>query len=146
MALVVWDESLSVQIDEIDAEHQRLIKMLNDLDQAMRKQQGREVVDAIIDGLIDYAKIHFRNEETYFERYGYPDAEAHKQEHASFIVQAFQFKRDYDQGKLMLSIEILDFLIDWLREHIKGSDQRYAEFLRQQDRRRERSLLRSGAA
>ncbi len=134
MALVDWDDTLRIDIEEIDDEHKRLIELLNAIDQAMREGRGRQLVDQIIDRLIEYAKTHFLTEERYFEQYGYPDAEAHKYEHAFFIVKVFKFKREFDQGKLMLSVEILDFLMEWLRRHIKGSDQRYSEFFRRQGR------------
>lgn len=131
MPLVKWDDTLSVHIDEIDDEHRKLIDLLNEIDQAMRQQRGREIVDQIIDSLIGYAKTHFLTEERYFERYGFPDAEEHKREHAFFIVKVYGFKREFDQGKLTLSIEILHFLTDWLCQHIKGADQRYGEFFRE---------------
>jgi hemerythrin len=134
MSLIVWDESLSVGNDQIDQEHKKLIAMINDLDQAMREMQGRATLDRLIEDLIDYSRYHFRTEERYFVAYGYPNAEEHTRAHAYFMVQASKFKREFEQGKLTISIEMLDFLTDWLRQHIMISDHHYAKFFEWQQK------------
>jgi len=37
-----WDESLSVHIPEIDAEHQHFIRLVNELNEAIAGRMGRE--------------------------------------------------------------------------------------------------------
>jgi hemerythrin len=36
------------------------------------------------------------------------------------------FKEGFDDGRMMLSIEIIDFMKDWLLNHIQGSDKKYS--------------------
>ena len=40
--LIAWDDSLSVGIDEIDEQHKVLVRLLNDLDRAIKEHHGNE--------------------------------------------------------------------------------------------------------
>jgi hemerythrin-like metal-binding protein len=132
MPLIQWSNSLSVGVEAIDKQHQRLIDMINELNDAMRQGKGREVAGKIIDGLVSYTRTHFTFEEKYFAQYGYPESEQHINEHKQFERKASEFRRDFGKGKLTLSMQIINFLSDWLRTHIQGSDQKYAPFFSQQ--------------
>ena len=131
MPLIHWSDSLSVKVEAIDKQHQKLIDMINQLNDAMRQGKGKEVAGKIIDGLVTYTRTHFTFEEKYFSQYGYPDSEAHIKEHKLFERKAAEFRSDFGKGKLTLSMQIINFLSDWLRTHIQGSDQKYAPFFNQ---------------
>lgn len=128
MALIQWTDSLSVQVAEIDGQHQKLVRMINELNDAMRQGKGKEMLGPIVSGLIGYARTHFSTEEQYFERFGYPDADSHRKEHAEFTRKVTEFKAGFDAGKFGLSIEIINFLSDWLQKHIMGVDRKYVSF------------------
>ena len=127
MALMEWDNSFSVNVSEIDTQHQHLVKMLNTLNDAMKDRKGKEVMGGIINGLIDYAATHFATEEKYFDRFSFTGAFAHKKEHHKFVNQVLEFKQGFDANELMLSLDVLDFLKTWLVNHIKGSDKNYTK-------------------
>lgn len=128
MALIQWSDSLSVKVAEIDKQHQKLIGLINELSEAMRQGQGKTVVEKIINGLLSYTDTHFKTEERYFARFGYPEAAGHKKEHEGFVVRVTEFKESYENGQLALSIDVLNFLSDWLRHHIMGVDKKYSSF------------------
>ena len=127
MALMEWDSSFSVNVSEIDAQHQNLIHMLNTLNDAMKERKGKEVMGDIIAGLIDYAATHFATEEKYFDRFSFTGAFAHKAEHKKFANRVLEFKQGFDANELMLSLDVLDFLKTWLVNHIKGTDKKYSK-------------------
>jgi hemerythrin len=129
MPLITWNNSYSIKIPEIDRQHQKLIQIINDLNDAMRQSKGIDVVGKLIRELVSYTETHFRNEEELFERFRYPDTAAHKIEHAKFVQKMVEFEDDYRNGRLGLSIDMMKFLSDWLLKHIKGSDMRYAPYL-----------------
>lgn len=131
MALIQWSSDLSVQIDEIDKQHQKLIAMINQLNDAMRQGKGKEVVGKIIDGLVSYTQVHFAVEEKYFAQFGYPDAGNHVKEHTTFVKKAAEFQSDFANGKLTLSVQIINFLSDWLKHHIQGTDRKYVPLFKQ---------------
>ena len=128
MALIKWDENFSVNVVEIDKQHQRLVGMINDLDDAMKQGKGKEVLAKIINGLITYTGTHFKTEETYFDRFAYPETDEHKKEHSDFVEKVSQFKDGFTKNKFGLSIEIMSFLSGWLQGHIKGCDKKFGPF------------------
>ncbi len=127
MPLINWSDELSVGISEIDQQHQKLIKMINDLADAMRQRQGKEAVDPILKGLLDYTVTHFKNEENYFAKFNYSETDSHKKEHAVFISKIAEFKKDFENNKIGLTTNILNYLSDWLKNHIMGTDKKYTQ-------------------
>ncbi len=128
MALIEWDNSMNVNVAEIDKQHQKLVSMINELNEAMIKRQGKDLVGNIIEGLISYAAIHFATEEKYFDMYKYPGAPIHKKEHADFVKRVGEFQEGFKNGNLALTIEVMRFLKDWLTKHIMGTDKKYGPF------------------
>ena len=128
MALVQWSNSLSVNVVEIDKQHHKLVDMINELNDAMRSGKGKDALAKIVNGLIAYTGTHFKTEERYFDQFGYPDASSHKKEHVDFVAKVSEFKDGFAKGKIRLSIEVMNFLSDWLQNHIKGVDKKYGPF------------------
>ena len=133
MARIQWNDSYSINFREIDTQHKRLVEMINNLDDAMRQGKGKETLGKIINGLIVYTKTHFETEEKYFDEFEYPDTAEHKREHAAFVNKVNDFKAGFQSGKLGLSIDVMNFLSDWLVHHIKETDKKYAPFLREKE-------------
>jgi hemerythrin len=128
MAFIQWNDTYSVQVAELDQQHQRLIALINELHEAMQQGKGKDALHNTLDGLVSYTVVHFRAEEKYFEKFGYPETRSHKLEHTMFEKQIADFKQDFTAGKLGVSISVLNFLRDWLMNHIKGTDKKYSQF------------------
>lgn len=128
MALVTWSDKYSMNIKEIDGQHQQLVKMINELHDAMLQAKSKEVTLDIIAKMAEYTQYHFSTEEKYMKQFGYPQYAAHKKEHEKFIEQVGNFKKDYENGKAGLSYELMNFLKDWLVNHIESSDKKYVPF------------------
>jgi hemerythrin-like metal-binding protein len=129
MALIEWENYYSVGISIIDKQHQRLIIIINDLADAMRQGKGREITKQIINDLKNYTLEHFTTEENYFKEFDYPDTEEHIKEHHDFIDKVNMFQTDFEAGKIGLSVKIMHFLSDWLKQHILETDKKYSDFL-----------------
>lgn len=129
MARIQWNDRLSVGITEIDAQHKRLIEIINNLDDAMKQGKGKDILHPTISQLINYTNTHFKTEETLMEAANYSDLATHKLAHRDFIKKIAKFRDDYLAGQLCLSIEIMKFLSDWLISHIQDSDLKYAPVL-----------------
>lgn len=131
MPIMKWSEDLSVQVKEIDLQHQRLIELINKLHEAMLAKQGKQIVSQIIDELAAYTVYHFQNEEKYMLQFKYGGYQEHKKEHEGFVKEVDRFQKDYEAGKLGLSLEIMAFLRDWVTKHIKGTDKQYSATFKQ---------------
>ncbi|MBN2279041.1 MAG: hemerythrin family protein [Candidatus Marinimicrobia bacterium] len=129
MALANWRDEYSVNILEIDNQHKKLFAYINEIHDAMKTNRAKEELGTIISKLAAYTVDHFKTEEKYFERYHYPDTANHKYEHQVFVDKVHGFQEDFKKGKLLLSLEIINFLRDWLINHIKGTDKKYSAFL-----------------
>ena len=126
-ALIDWDSSLSLDLPEIDAQHLALVQLINDLHAAMIGGKSQEVLGETLDRLIAYAESHFSTEEAYFTQSGFLQAVAHKTAHREFVDKVQEFKQDFAAKKVMLSMEIMAFLKDWLVQHIMGTDRKYVD-------------------
>mgnify|MGYP001558302938 CR=1 FL=1 len=131
MPLMQWNESLKVGIDAVDGDHQKLVGMVNELFDAMQAGRGKDVLGKVLDELASYTAQHFAREESYFARTGYPDSAAHKKEHDDLRKQVNDVQAKFKSGATAtLTIDVLNFLRDWLVKHIKGSDMKYAPHLK----------------
>lgn len=129
MSLIRWNDSFSVNVSKIDQEHKKLVEMVNELTDAMKEGQGKEVLGEILNGLIAYTASHFQTEENYFRQVKYPYADEHKEEHVAFVQKVSEFKQEFDAGRATVSVNVLQFLSKWLQTHIKGADQKYSSYL-----------------
>ena len=114
-----------VGVKQIDAEHKNLVSILNQLHEAMRRGQGKDVLGSTLDSLVSYTKAHFTNEERLLQQSGYPDLVAHKREHELLTNKVLEFQRNFNAGRIGLSLDVMEFLSSWLQGHIKGTDKKY---------------------
>jgi len=125
MAFINWSDTYSVQIEEIDDQHKKLIALINELFDSMQKGQSRQVIGRILNDLIDYTAVHFKTEETYFDRFNYEDSAEHKEKHKRLVDNVIKVKSDFESGKISVSSDLLKFLKRWLFEHILETDKKY---------------------
>jgi hemerythrin-like metal-binding protein len=68
-------------------------------------------------------------EEAAMERARYPELAAHRQEHAQFVEYVSGIQEAIKVAELVSAISLLEFLRDWLFNHILGTDRLYVPFL-----------------
>ena len=106
MAEITWSTGLSVGVTEFDHEHQRLIGHINELRRAMSEGEGRKVVRSVLDGLVNYARVHFTHEESLLRQHGYPGFDAHKKEHDEMTTKILALRDRFYSGDLSIAAEI----------------------------------------
>ena len=129
MDFVTWSDKFSVEIPSIDEQHKKLVAVINELYNAMKTGKTKEQMGKIVKDLVDYTKYHFSYEEKLMEKAGYKDIEEHKKQHVAFVEKITKTYDDYKNGKLIMSIDICNFLQDWLIHHIQGTDQKYSQIM-----------------
>ncbi len=124
---------MSVNIDEIDRQHKELVEIINSLFDAMKVAKGYDLLEEVLNKLIDYVHYHFDTEETYFDKYEYPEAKTHKNEHRYFTEQVIDLKRLFTEGKLtqndgdtQLTVGLWKLLKEWFVNHVLIFDKKYA--------------------
>jgi hemerythrin len=128
MPLITWTDTMSVGVARIDKEHQKLIELINLLHSEMSVGKSNQVMDKVLDQLVGYTKSHFATEEALFRTHGYPDAPAHKKEHDGLTKQVLDIQSEFKAGKAFIGASTLNFLRDWLTQHILKVDMGYKLF------------------
>ncbi|MDF1611742.1 bacteriohemerythrin [Stygiobacter electus] len=128
MALITWGDSYSVKVKVIDNQHQKLVGIINTLHDAMKEGKGKEAIGKVLKELVDYTVYHFSFEEKLFDKYGYPDAKIHAKQHNDLVQSVKKYVSDFESGKGVLPMEVMNFLRDWLLKHISGDDKKYSPF------------------
>lgn len=129
MSLFVWDARYTLNIAEIDRQHQKLFALFNELYDAMQQGHANQVIDDVLTRVVDYTAYHFATEEKLLRQYGYAEEAAHRAEHAKLTEQAKLLVARQRAGHGQVAIATLKFLCDWLNSHILGSDRKFAPFL-----------------
>lgn len=130
MPMLKWNDKLSVGIASIDEEHKKLVKMLNDLYDGIMSGHGKETLGNVLDSLVEYTRVHFAHEEKFFAQTGYKEAVLHKKEHDELTKQVIEIQGKYKSGAIStLSIELMQFLKNWLVKHIQIEDKKYSPHL-----------------
>jgi hemerythrin-like metal-binding protein len=123
MAFFEWKDSLTVGHPMIDRDHRMLIQYVNEMHTAMMSGKGKATVGLILGKLVAYTKEHFGREEIFWKSRGYVELEAHQKRHADLLKTVDKFKTDFDKGSNGLSVDVMNFLREWLNNHIMKSDQ-----------------------
>jgi hemerythrin len=130
MALFTWSDSYSIQVPQIDNEHRHLFILVDQLYEAMKEGSSRSIVESTLAELIVYCGEHFQHEEEVMRKSGYPELRSHRVLHEEFTAQILKFHKEFEAGRIALSLEILYFLKDWLVQHICRCDRRIATHLK----------------
>ena len=125
-----WKPEYSVQIPEIDAQHQRLFALAAELHAAMSQGKAKTVLEQSLARLVDYTKTHFATEEQFMRKFQYPESGAHKVQHDQLTTQVLDFQKKLRSGEATLTINLMVFLKNWLERHILGSDLQYSAYIR----------------
>jgi len=129
MSYFNWDDSYSVGQNTVDDQHKTLVSLINELHEAMTLGKSKQIMNKVLQNLLDYTVSHFSTEEKYMIKYNYEWYLPHKSEHRKFIDQVANFQKGYNEGKMVLSLDVMKFLKDWLVNHILKTDKELGVFL-----------------
>jgi hemerythrin-like metal-binding protein len=129
MALLTWQDKYSVGIRQIDDQHKQLITMINDLNDAMLAGKGKDVLMQVLNKLATYCVSHFAVEEKLFDTHAYPETADHKEKHHKMTSKVKALMGEVQSGKSTISIEVMNFLKNWLDKHILETDMKYSPYL-----------------
>ena len=125
--LIQWTDDLSVGVKEIDEQHKIFLNILNDLCDTSCSLHPISEIASILKQLTSYASFHFATEEKYFDKFNYELSTEHKEEHNKLLTKVTEFNQIFiNEGDAILP-ELLDFLEDWLIDHLSGQDKKYTK-------------------
>lgn len=87
--IIKWEEINSVNVKEIDAQHQKLVAIINKF--FTIKDANQEAMQELVSELIDYANYHLRHEEALFDKFNYVNSADHKHQHELYRQKVLEF-------------------------------------------------------
>lgn len=133
MERLEWQESYSVGIQEIDDQHKELIKIINDLQEALELDKDSESIAKILEAVVDYTHHHFAYEEKLLEKHGYPDLEEHKKLHVEYRNKMADLKEQFESSRMFFKPKLVKEILLWLRRHILQVDMEYSRYLKKEN-------------
>lgn len=128
MPFIQWSPSFSVGNAVLDADHRKLIDILNQIYDAWTEHNTSvELLEKLFDELMDYTDGHFAREESKLADREYPDLVRHHAAHERLreLVHAFRGRHIAGQTADALTEDMAKFLKSWLIEHILEEDMQY---------------------
>ena len=120
-----WEDKYSVGVVEIDDQHKRMFTTINELLDSIKTGTTENHIGNVVDSLIKYKIFHFATEEKYFKEFNYEGAASHIAKHQEFNRKLFLLKEKYPTPNAEFAYELIDFLEDWLINHLMVVDQQY---------------------
>jgi len=129
---VAWTPNLSVGVKHIDDQHKIWFEKANELFEAGKERRAKDYISTMLNFLDEYTKQHFRDEEAYMAEIGYPELEAQKRAHASFVNDLAKLKSDYENtgGNILVILNANKMVINWLTNHIKTMDKKIGDYVK----------------
>jgi len=129
MPVLEWSDSYLIGIRQFDEHHKHLVSLLNITFDGITTNAPKDELGAVLDELVDYSIYHFAAEEHWMREQHFPGLELQMQDHAGFIRRIADIVRDYHSGKSNVDLVVLNFLTDWLVEHILEKDAVYGTYV-----------------
>ncbi|QKK02556.1 MAG: GGDEF domain-containing protein [Pseudomonadota bacterium] len=132
-SVFVWNRSFPTGIESVDAQHRRLVELINDIGELV---MSGSTIDAEAFGrthaaLMDYAHQHFSDEERQMVEAGLDGGfvARHRAAHRAFVDRSQDLAGEVG-GSLERMHDLLHYLVRWLAYHILGMDQQMARQIR----------------
>jgi len=124
---IAWDPKLSVNLKEIDHQHQTFILILEEVTDAAEMTGGKyPLLTAAINKLQGHVEYHFTTEEKFFELFNYADAVPHAAEHRRQLELVEDFRRRHYNGE-DVAAALAKHMMAWLADHIEVMDRKYVQ-------------------
>jgi hemerythrin len=126
-----WTDELSVDIPEIDAEHQHFIQLVNEFNEAIVSRMDMTEVIKRTRAILEDAEKHFYHEEALFKKWNYPAAKEHEDNHAQIIIALHDIMKQLERGGTEYSwIQAGLSVKNSLVHHLLTEDLKYRDFVR----------------
>ena len=142
---LVWNESLALGDEKLDAQHHQLFELLSALVSADESDAARMIKPFAVMDSLEFLKNlsiqHFSDEEALMLKFNYPDYKNHREFHEEFKTTIDDLAQRFnDSGSSAeLSNDINKVVIRWLTNHIMQEDKRIAAHIRLQSQKQEAS-------
>ncbi len=125
MSLILWHKTSTVGVLSINAQHSLLLGLLNELHDAMTRDESRTRTVPLLKRLVACTRDHFYEEESMMEADGYAGLDAHRDQHRELTRKLETYMIRLEAGHSTVHEHLVNFLRDWLSHHIDKVDRHY---------------------
>ncbi|ADR18868.1 bacteriohemerythrin [Calditerrivibrio nitroreducens] len=129
--LISWSKKIETGIKKFDDQHKELVRLLNKFYTAINEGRSKAVLGEILNELANYTVYHFQSEEDAFRLFNFPEKDEHIRIHKDLVNQVLKVIKDFESGKDVVSVNLLQFLKEWVVKHIMGDDMKYAKYFKE---------------
>lgn len=126
--IAYWQQEYLTGNSQVDQQHQHIFAIVNALHDAVVTGKNIAILQELLEGLTNHTIEHFQTEEALMMAVDYPDYNRHKQTHDRLLATVNSLLLQIRDCHTV-TIDITQFLTDWLAHHIKGEDQKMIKFL-----------------
>jgi len=129
---VQWDSQYAIGVAEIDNQHKKLFKILNDTIKHSNGNQNdeRKYFNRKVRKAERFLKKHFDTEENILSKTKYDRMEEHKAEHNKFYEEIRKSNDEIENNRKEVNLfEATAYIKEWLLNHIKNYDKKADQYI-----------------
>ena len=132
---IAWRSTMAIGDAGIDADHQRLIELINTVEMTVFASAGNAEISASLDQLVTYTNEHFEREENLMRCTSYNGLIHHRQSHRDLCLQLKKIRAEIEtaEAKALSTDEIEQLVVllrHWLLDHVFKEDMLLKPFLK----------------
>jgi len=129
MVLIEWKDDFLVGVADVDHEHRELIRLINELHDAMSAENATLTVMDFLGEIYAHVSAHFALEEKIMRERRYDQYREHKNEHEQLLDELRDIMDDYEENAYFSDEEFASHVGRWFSEHFKTRDARLHKYL-----------------
>ena len=120
---MLWNSNYVIGNTLVDSEHKEIFEMVERLIAGDFKGRPDKIMTTV-NFLMDYVKRHFDHEKRLMDESDYPQTDEHVKQHIDFVRVVTQLaeKIEGNLNSIDISLEVNTVIVNWLAEHVMGSD------------------------
>lgn len=126
-----WNKSFLTGIKEIDYQHFKIVNYVNELYRKCLDRTSPEKMLETLKSLAEIAVVHFDAEEKLMVQFNYPRYSEHLKIHKNLLKTVGDYLASIEKGTAIIDEALIDFLNQWLKNHILKEDMQYAPFFKE---------------
>ena len=124
MSLLQWKPEYSVGDESMDAEHQEMIDLINEIYGQLESDPDADQIEQCLGDIFSTVSMHFALEERLMRKNNYAEYQAHKDNHEELLDQIRDLMDDFDADTAAGATRLEQGLSDWFAGHFSTFDAR----------------------
>ena len=122
-----------MHVEKIDYQHKEWFRRSDDLCKSVLKGSSESKIAEYIQFLEEYARLHFRDEESLMVEHAYEGYEEQRRAHAHFVerIRELRTKVETEAVAVEFVVDVMLELHDWFERHITILDRKLGRFLQE---------------